>query len=317
MHARPQAKVNLTLEVLGRRPDGYHELRSIFLRIGLCDRLTLTPGAGPRDQLVVTGLPGTPVDGNLVLRALDALRAHAGVDFPPLDVTLEKHIPAAAGLGGGSSDCASALRLAQTAWGVRVARRDELPLAESLGSDVPFFYFNMAAASVSGRGENLSWLPAIHGEIGVLLVHPPARLSTPSVYARYDGLDAPPLLRHGVPAKTAEASEENDLESMFWDEITSNDLLTWAQSTDEPNDLWPAAVALEPSLGGLRSDLEKKTRRRWLMTGSGPTLFSLYPSPQEAVEAGRRLVSAESEALGGAIINAVDLTGPEPLWRYP
>jgi len=274
--ARPPAKVNLRLEVLGRRPDGYHELRSIFLRIGLSDRLTMGSGSGPTDRLQVTGLPGTPVEGNLILRALAALRAHAAIDLPALDVTLEKAIPVAAGLGGGSSDAAAALKLAQAAWGIGLSPEDEAALAAGLGSDVPFFTTEFAAARVEGRGELVE--PVDAPAQALLLVTPPSRLSTAAVYARYDDL---------------------------------------GPSAEEANHLWPAAAALEPSLVALKRRLEAVTSREWLMSGSGPTLFALYPSVESAVEAGKSVASNQSSESAMAIIHAVDLVGPDPAWRYP
>lgn len=275
--ARPAAKVNLTLEVLGRRPDGYHELRSTFLRIGLSDRLTMAPGRGPTDQLTLTGVVGAPVDANLVLRALAALRAHAGVALPSLDVTLEKRIPVAAGLGGGSSDASSALKLAQAAWGIGLSPTDEASLAASLGSDVPFFMAACAAARVEGRGERL--VPIEPPASALLLVTPPLSLSTAAVYARYDDLGK--------------------------------------SSASDANHLWPAAASMEPSLARLRSWLEGLTSRDWLLSGSGPTLFALYPSVESAVEAGNSLVARRSPELENANIHAVDLVGPDPAWRYP
>ena len=126
---RPRAKLNLTLKVVGRRDDGFHELRSIFLRIGLADRLTIdVGGADGSDRLTVSGLAGVSSHNNLVTQALDAVRARAEIPLPTLDVTLDKQIPAAAGMGGGSSDCASAIRLAQAVWGVGLSESEEMDL---------------------------------------------------------------------------------------------------------------------------------------------------------------------------------------------
>jgi 4-diphosphocytidyl-2-C-methyl-D-erythritol kinase len=276
---RPPAKVNLTLEILGMRPDGYHELRSTFVRVGLTDRLTMSlGGADGTDTLTIQGQGDLPVKDNLVLRAVRALRAHVGIELPALDITLDKHIPVAAGLGGGSSDCASALKLAQACWGIGISAADELAIATGLGSDVPFFVTGAAAAIASGRGELLepTQPPA---EAGVLLVTPPLKLSTPQVFARYDDLR------------------------------TSHD--------ESGNDLWPAAASLEPSLAPLRSALIASSGREWRLSGSGPTLFALYPSVADAAESGRALVESRLSVLAGSQINAVDLVGPDPAWRFP
>ena len=299
-HARPPAKVNLTLRILGRRPDEFHELSSVFLRIGLCDRLTVVP-AEPgvaADTLTVNGLPGTPVAGNLVLQAFASIRAYTGLPLPPLDATLEKRIPVAAGLGGGSSDAAAALRLAQVAWNIRVAPSDEVRLAESLGSDVPFFYFDMAAAQVSGRGESVEPLE-FAAQAATLLVTPAVALSTARVFARFDDLAVAP----GTPTP--------------FDSGVLDRLPAAAAELRDANDLWPAALSLAAELGPLRDALETRTGRAWLMSGSGSTLFALYPSAAEAADAGRELVAAEMPMLANSLINAVDLVGPDPVWRYP
>ncbi len=284
IEVRPPAKVNLTLEVLGRRDDGYHELRSVFLRIGLSDRVTMDQGAGPGDSLTVTGLAGAPTEGNLVLKALDALRRHVAADLPPIEVALDKRIPVAAGLGGGSSDAASSLKLACECWGIALAPAEELTLAASLGSDVPFFAHEVPVAAIDGRGEQVSPIPALYDDIGgLLLVTPPISLSTAAVFERYD--DLPTRLD--------------------------------ADRLREANDLWPAAASLEPSLPRLREVLERETGMPWLMSGSGPTLFAIYPSVEETSVAGRSLVASRLPELESALINAVDLVGPDPNWRHP
>lgn len=278
---RPHAKINLTLEVVGRRPDGYHELRSTFVRIGLSDLLTMSPGGlDGTDTLTVTGLHGAPTRHNLVTRALDALRARVAIPLPTLDVTLDKAIPAAAGLGGGSSDCASAIRLAQACWGISLAAEDELALALGLGSDVPFFLSGAATAVIEGVGELVTPTAAI-SEAAALLVSPPIPLWTASVFNRFDQLSAA------------------------------------GSGRDPHNDLWPAAASLALSLPGLRAALESHTNREWRMSGSGPTLFTLYPSVAEAVAAGKSLAVDPAPELEGCLINAVDFVGPDPAWRYP
>ena len=167
--AAAPAKVNLTLAVSERRADGYHDLSTILVRVGLADRLTARPtGAGATttldaDRLVATGLPAGPVADNLVLRALVALRRHLDRPASPLDVALEKVVPVAAGLGGGSSDAAAAIAIASRAWGVTLDRAARLEVAAAVGSDVPFFALGAPAAWATGRGERLAALPAPAG----------------------------------------------------------------------------------------------------------------------------------------------------------
>jgi 4-diphosphocytidyl-2-C-methyl-D-erythritol kinase len=298
MHARPRAKVNLSLSVGPRASDGYHPLKSTFLRVGLADDLTVALGNGHReDVLTVSGLPGCEVDGNLVLRAFRAVRHALGQELPPLVAHLDKCIPIGGGLGGGSADAASALDCALQMWGVGLspAMRDEVAL--ELGADVPFFAHNIDAALVSGRGETIEPRP-VNTDLGLLLVTPPIVMSTAAVFARFDELEEHP---------ERVATQAPDLELL----ADQSELLR------DANDLWPAAVSLAPELGALRDELERLSGRPWLLSGSGSTLFAIYESGALVVASGRALVASESEALGGALINAVDLVGPDPLWRYP
>jgi 4-diphosphocytidyl-2-C-methyl-D-erythritol kinase len=278
MRVRPRAKVNLNLKVGERGVDGYHELDSVFLRIGLADELVVAFGNNEGgDVLTVSGLPGADVDGNLVLRAFAAVRRALGQDLPPLVAHLDKRIPVAAGLGGGSADAASAVDCALQLWAVGISPQLRDAIALELGADVTFFAHNVVAARVTGRGENIEPV-AVPVDTGVLLVTPPVALSTAAVFSRFDELGGP---------------------------------------SDSDNDLWPAAISLVPQLAGLRSELERLTLRPWQMSGSGSTLFAVYDSVLQAAATGRSLVASESEALGGALMNAVDLVGPDPVWRYP
>ena len=297
---RPRAKVNLTLRVVGTRPDGYHELRSVFLRIGLSDRLRVSPGgADGADTLSVTGLAGMLARQNLAMRAVEAVRARAEVPLPALDVTLHKDIPVAAGLGGGSSDCASAIKLAQAAWGIAFSKEEERAIGASLGADVPFFLSEAEMALVEGIGERVTPMRQLMSTAGLLTVTPPVELSTARVFQRFDEIwgDAPGEF-------ATDAQELPDLASA-------------ASELRDANDLWVAAASLAPGLDQLRDELESASARAWLMSGSGPTLYAIYPSVAEAADAGRALVHDRSSALANAVVNAVDLVGPEPAWRYP
>lgn len=295
MHANPRAKINLTLSVGPRGADGYHSIESLILRVGLSDELVVAFADTGSHTLTVTGLPGCPVEGNLVLRAFGAVRRCVGHDLPPLAAHLDKRIPMAAGLGGGSSDAAAAIEAAEVMWGVGLAPHIRAEIELELGADVPFFARGGGAALVTGRGEQVERLSVPTSDYGVLLVTPHFGLSTAQVFARFDELDPP---RATSPVDLAAALSDPGL-------------------LREANDLWPAAASIEPRLAQIRDELERLTFGPWMMSGSGSTLFSLHPSSAQAAEAGRRLVAAESELLGGAIINAVDLTGPEPPWRYP
>jgi 4-diphosphocytidyl-2-C-methyl-D-erythritol kinase len=282
LRGRAPAKINLGLEVIGRRPDGYHELRSVFLRLALADDLlvravgrppTDDPGA---DTLLVAGpRPTDDPAEDLILRAAVLLRSQAQRALPPLAFELVKRVPVAGGLGGGSSDAAAALRLAARAWALSLTRQARLEMAARLGSDVPFFAAGWRAAWVEGRGERLTRLETA-GRLGVLLVRPDVRLSTREVFAAYDRLPRPTGRDRRAPLPSLVSGERPDPAAL-------------AAGLRDRNDLWAAALAVWPDLGQLRAALEARLGRPILMTGSGPTLVALYPSSEEARQAARAL----------------------------
>ena len=145
---RAFAKINLTLEVLGKRANGYHEVATVMQTIDLCDELTLEPSSGVSLRCSDPALETTD---NLVLRAANLLREHAGGDSGA-GMYLRKSIPVAAGLGGGSSDAAAALVGLRELWNLEEAVPDLRPLAAALGSDVPFF-LSGGTAIAEGRGD--------------------------------------------------------------------------------------------------------------------------------------------------------------------
>lgn len=208
------AKINLVLEVLGRRSDGYHEIATVLQAVDLSDRLVLEDADGL--ELRATA-PDVPTDGtNLVLRAERALAEAAGVDRG-VRITLDKRIPVAAGLGGGSTDAAATLVGLNRLWGLRWPAARLAEVAVTLGMDVPFFLRGGVALG-TGRGEQLEPLPG--GALALVLVHPRAGASTatmyegvtPSMYS--DGSrarDMAAALRSRRPAKVA-ASLYNGLE---------------------------------------------------------------------------------------------------------
>src|SRR6476646_8651998 len=198
--AQPPAKLNLSLEVFGRRGDGFHELETLMVPVRLFDTLSLAPtdassaAYGNAIRLSIHSLPAhrglspgdiPPADQNLVVRALSLLREQSGCTHGA-HVELTKRIPAAAGLGGGSIDAAAALKLANHAWQLGWSRERLAELAAEIGSDVPFFLFG-GAAVCRGRGERVARLPAVP-PLDFVLVKPPVELSTADVYRTYDKL---------------------------------------------------------------------------------------------------------------------------------
>lgn len=260
------AKLNLSLRVTGRRGDGFHELDGVMLLLDLADRLLLMPGCS---GLRISDAAGRPPDGvpaqpdeNLAWRGL-----HAGLEGSPDDalvcLALEKRVPPAAGLGGGSSDAAAAWRL-----GRRWRGSDAAPDAEALvalaaiGADVPFFAAEAVAARVRGIGERVTPLdpPA---QMEVVLVHSPRGLATGAVFA---------ALRHGD-----------------WSDDVATSLDAALQ--DGRNDLWPAALHLAPDLEDLAA-LVAAAGGRPRLTGSGPTLFAITDDPERADGIAARLARA-------------------------
>jgi len=280
------AKLNLTLAVVGRRDDGFHDLHSVFVPLALHDVLTVAPaGTAGSDTLHVTGKDAGPVEANLVLRAISAARAAIGEGpgrpaTPPLAARLEKRIPVAAGLGGGSSDAAAAIDAALEAWGAADALDPErrLAVAASVGSDAPFFLAGRPAL-IEGRGERVSPLTGIHGHPGILLVTPAVAVRTPDVFAVFDGSHLGSSGDGSVRMTSAHLAQE------LGNGLSATDLVARAGVLASANDLLASAVLIAPGLVQVRRALTRLLARPIGLSGSGPTLWTLYPSLGEAQEA--------------------------------
>lgn len=290
------AKVNLTLAVLGGRGDGFHDLHSVMVPLAFGDRLVVAI-EGAVDSLEVDGLDPGPNEDNLALRAVAAARAALGDPSrtPPLALRLDKRIPVAAGLAGGSSDAAAALAAALEAWGVDLDPATRQLVAASLGSDVPFFLAG-GPALVEGRGERVTPLrPGIVGSPpGILLVTPAVRSSTPAVFAAFD------LAGAATPASAAatRATSVHLAEELARDHgLRGADLVDRAGVLSTANDLLAASAVLVPRLAALRTALRRRLGRPVGLSGSGPTLWALYPSETDAAVAAT--VLREAVATGG------------------
>jgi len=295
------AKLNLTLAVVGRRPDGYHAIHSVMARLDLADRVSLAPAARGPDTLHVDGFPPGPAADNLVLRAIAAVRAalaRAPLSTPALAVRLDKRIPVAAGLGGGSADAAAALEGALEAWGatdhLEPPRLTEI--AASLGSDVPFFLVGRTALA-EGRGERLTPLRGhVGASPGVLLVTPAIHLATSDVFAAFATGG-----RAAAPAPGATRLASAHLASELRAGLSAVALVARAGVLASANDLAAAAGVVAPDLVPLRRALTRLLGRPVGLSGSGPTLWALYPS-LEAARASADVVRAAASAgsLAGA-----------------
>lgn len=179
------AKINRSLEVIGRRDDGYHEIATILQTVDLADRVTLRGGDGLTVECDEAGLSG---EGNIVWRAAVALAQHGGI-APNVHIVIEKRIPVASGLGGGSADAAAALRGLNRLWGLDLSVAELEAVAAGLGSDVPFL-ISGGAALATGRGEQVRALCAADGQ-PVLLVAPEQTIEgkTPRLYRELNSSD--------------------------------------------------------------------------------------------------------------------------------
>ncbi len=287
------AKLNLSLAVVGRRADGFHELHSVFVPLALADRLSLAAAGGSRDTLHVTGFdPGPPAD-NVVLRALAATRAAVGGNWPggpaaapALSIRLEKHIPVAAGLAGGSSDAAATVDGALEAWATSLDAERARHLAAGLGSDVPFFAAG-GPALIEGRGERVAPLGGLHGHPAVLLVTAAVQVSTQEVFAAFDAL-------RGVGDGSVRMSSIHLAEELR-SGLSAPDLVARAGVLAMANDLLPAAAAVLPALVPFRRALSRRLGRPIGLSGSGPTLWALYASETEAQAAAEVVRSAVAD----------------------
>jgi 4-diphosphocytidyl-2-C-methyl-D-erythritol kinase len=286
------AKLNLTLAVLGTRPDGFHDLHSVMVRLALADRLSLARAIGPDDSLHVTGSGGESLDPaafDSVLRGIAETRRAVGrgADAGPLAVRLEKRIPIAAGLAGGSSDAAAAIQGALEAWSAELGADEVRRVAAAVGSDVPFFLAG-GAALVEGRGERVRRLAGFQGEPpAVLLVTPAARVSTAAAFAALHTDPAAAPVNRGA---TRQSSEHLAAElGPGHPPMGATALLQRAGVLAVANDLAKAADVLVPGLRALRRALTRLLGVPIGLSGSGPTLWALYPALHEAEAAAERV----------------------------
>ncbi len=266
-----RAKVNLFLHVLGRRPEGHHLLRMmvVFPKIG--DRITAEPASGL--SLSVGGPFGDGLstgDDNLTLGAAAALAAKLG-DAPGAALHLEKNLPIAAGIGGGSADAGASLRLLSRMW-LGADRADLHDIAFALGADAPMC-LAQTPALVGGIGENLAPAPAFPG-FWVVLINPMTPLSTAEVFAGLERRENP--AGANAPARFADLAH----------------LTSWLST--QRNDMESAARKLRPEIGKVLSALAwDRTCLFHRMSGSGATCFGIYAARQEALDAADRLRAAE------------------------
>jgi 4-diphosphocytidyl-2-C-methyl-D-erythritol kinase len=306
------AKINLFLEVLGRRPDGYHQIETLLAPVAVYDTLTFSPQSDGEIRLTLRWAMGLAARGarlaadrpeaardllgevsagpdNLVCRAAQLLRDRAGARSGAV-IRLVKRIPAAAGLGGASSDAAATLVAANAAWRLGWPLDRLRELGAELGSDVPFF-LGGGPAIARGRGERLE--PTVVHRMAVIIVRPPIGLSTAKVYSQCRPTRQPAALADLVELLRAGNAA--------------------AAGRCLANGLEAAAADLAPAVGALRGEFGRQGLLAHQMSGSGSSYFGICRSAREARRSAARLrgrhvgvVYAAATEVGGGCVRSLD-----------
>ncbi|MCX0244307.1 4-(cytidine 5'-diphospho)-2-C-methyl-D-erythritol kinase [Streptomyces drozdowiczii] len=274
---RVPAKVNVQLSVGAARPDGFHDLANVFLAVGLYDEVTVAPADRLRITCSGPDAAQVPLDAsNLAARAASALAARHGI-APDVHIHIDKDIPVAGGMAGGSADGAGALLACDALWGTGTPREDLLALCAELGSDVPFSLVGGAALG-TGRGERLTPVE-VGGTFHWVFAVADGGLSTPAVYREFD------RLTEGTRVPEPVASDA------LLDALRSGDPKALAATLS--NDLQAPALSLRPSLAATLAAGTEAGALAALVSGSGPTTAFLTED-----EATARKVAAALTASG-------------------
>lgn len=259
------AKLNLTLDVLGRRPDGYHDLCMVMQSIALSDRLTVSaePGSGVRVRANLSFLPSDR--RNLAAAAAQRFLEHTGKGFA-VDIGLEKRIPVCAGMGGGSSDAAAVLRALNELSGTGLSPAALAKLGEAVGSDVPYCVLG-GTALAEGRGEKLTPLPPLP-PCAIVVCKPPFPISTPELFRVLSGKK---LRRRPDTAGLLDALSNRDLTG------TARRMYNVFEDVLSPRQ--------ERTVSEIKARLITRGALGACMSGTGPTVFGLFGDPGAAEKA--------------------------------
>ncbi|MFF5565896.1 4-(cytidine 5'-diphospho)-2-C-methyl-D-erythritol kinase [Streptomyces sp. NPDC012623] len=276
VRVRVPAKVNVQLAVGAARPDGFHDLANVFLAVGLHDEITVTPADELRVTCAGPDAGQVPLDRtNLAARAAVALAERHGID-PRVHLHIDKDIPVAGGMAGGSADGAGALLACDALWSLNSTRDELLGICAELGSDVPFSLIGGAALG-TGRGEVLTPLD-VGGDFHWVFAVADGGLSTPTVFREFDRLTA----HTDVPPPAADPA--------LLDALRTGDALALAAALS--NDLQPAALALRPALSRTLAAGTDAGALAALVSGSGPTTAFLVKTPGDAERVARALLAS-------------------------
>ena len=269
LNIRAWAKLNLTLDVIGKRPDGYHELSSVMQAITLYDDLTIEISNNP-GITITTNVPSLPVDeNNLIYKAAKLLTDEYGIK-QGIAVNLKKYIPIAAGLAGGSSNCAATIKGINQLFGLKISETRLLEIARKLGADVHFCLMVESAggtARAEGVGEKLTHLPA-HPGVSIALARLPVDVSTKEIFSKYFGRtegQTPAMIRA----------------------LTTGNVKKIAENL--ANDLTPIATGMYPEILRLFAAFREQNALGVSMTGSGPTVFAYFPTEAEGIAAVKQI----------------------------
>ncbi|SFQ14681.1 4-diphosphocytidyl-2-C-methyl-D-erythritol kinase [Lachnospiraceae bacterium XBB1006] len=263
---RPLAKVNFGLDVVGKREDGYHEVRMVMQTLSLHDHMVMEKQDNGKVSLK-TNLRYLPTDkNNLVIQAIELLREEFHIS-QGVRVNLKKVIPVAGGMAGGSSDAAAAIFGMNKLFDLHLSRKDMMERGLTLGADVPYCIMR-GTALAEGIGEVLTPLPGIP-KCGVLIVKPAFSVSTKKVYEAFDKQSA---INHPNMDKLLEAVSNQDMDGILM---------------HMGNNLEDVTKRMHPIIGRIEEQMEQAGARRAMMSGSGPTVFGIFDTIEEAQRASR------------------------------
>ena len=267
------AKLNLYLEVLNKRKDNYHNIKTLFERVSLCDKIILKSRRDKKIR-IICNLPDVPCDNtNLAYRSAKILQDVFHIDRG-VDIKIIKHIPVGAGLGGGSSNAASVLVGLSKLWRLKLVQEQLLAYARKIGSDVPFFIYNSPFAFGEGRGDRIKPLEALdNARLWHILVVPKIKVSTPLIYKKWDTHSTLTSPQYNVKILNLG--------------LRKNDLSLIGKALF--NSLEQVSAKLYPQVRRIKKKLINLGLKAILMSGSGPAIFGIVSSRKEALSLCRQL----------------------------
>lgn len=262
IHLKSRAKINLSLDVLGKRPDGYHEVQMLMQEIDLYDNLYISE-RGDKEIRIATNCQYVPANpSNIAYRAAEELRQAVNIN-KGINIYIDKKIPISAGLAGGSSNGATVLRGLNKLWQLKLSDRELMAIGERVGSDVPFCILG-GTALAEGRGEKLTPIRSPLKNIWLILSKPPISISTAEVYGQ---LDLSKIRRRPNTLDLIRAIEEGNL---------------YAIAENMENVLQGVTETNYPIIGEIKRKMVEYNCLGAMMTGSGPTVFGICKNYQRA-----------------------------------